>query len=169
VSVPGKDANMSEAKRSKTYVRPDNSAVLTCPHCGRQKTIEAERFKGRRAPLKVKCVCTKIFLADIEFRKKIRKRTNLRGSYVNHSKRNNRGLLTVRNVSLSGLEFSSMDHKNFNIGDELTLEFQLDDEHMTEIRKDAVVFEMRDHTIACQFDRGGDFAYEGPLGFYIMS
>ena len=160
---------MSEIKRIKTYVRPDNSAVLTCPHCGRQKTVEAGRFKGRRAPLKVKCVCKKIFLADIEFRKKKRKITNLRGSYVNHSQKNNRGLLTVRNISLNGLEFSSMDHKHFKVDDELTIEFQLDDEHRTEIRKDAIVFEVRDHTIACQFERGGEFAYDGPLGFYIMS
>ena len=30
----------------KTYVRPDNTAVLTCVHCGRQKVILAESFKG---------------------------------------------------------------------------------------------------------------------------
>jgi len=160
---------MSETKRVKTYVRPDNSAVLTCPHCGSQKAIPVESFRGRKSTIKIKCACSNIFYADLEFRKKKRKRTNLRGTYINQSQKNRRGPLIVQNISLGGLAFSSIDIKDFNVGDELTIEFKLDDEHMTEVRKDAIVVEVRTYTIACVFERGGEFAYDGPLGFYIMS
>jgi hypothetical protein len=146
---------MSETKRVKTYVRPDNSAVLTCPHCGSQKAIPVESFRGRKSTIKIKCACSNIFYADLEFRKKKRKRTNLRGTYINQSQKNRRGPLIVQNISLGGLAFSSIDIKDFNVGDE--------------VRKDAIVVEVRTYTIACVFERGGEFAYDGPLGFYIMS
>jgi hypothetical protein len=70
---------------------------------------------------------------------------------------------------LSGLAFSSIDIKDFNVGDELTIDFNLDDEHNTSISKGAIVIDVRTYSIACQFERGGEFAYDGPLGFYIMS
>ena len=160
---------MPEMKKVKTYVRPDNTAVLTCPHCGRQKEIPVESFKGKKHAIKVKCACTNIFTAEIEFRKKKRKRVNLRGTYVNHSQKNRQGLLTIQNISLGGLAFSSLDINDFKIGDELTIDFQLDDEQRTSVTKGAIVKEIRTQTIGCEFERGGDFAYDGPLGFYIMS
>ena len=160
---------MPEIKRVKSYVRPDNTAVITCPHCSAQKAIQVESFKGRKSTIKVKCACKNIFYADIEFRKKKRKRTNLRGTYINHSQKNRRGNLIIQNISLSGLAFSSIDIKDFDVGDELTIDFNLDDEHNTSISKGAIVIDVRTYTIACQFERGGEFAYDGPLGFYIMS
>jgi len=167
--MPGKDANMSEAKRVKTYVRPDNSAVITCPHCGSKKSVPLESLKGRKYNIKVKCACKNIFSVDLEFRKKVRKRTHLRGRYINHSQKNSSGTLIVQNISLGGLAFSSMDIKNFKERDELTIEFNLDDDHRTVITKDVIVVNVGERIIGCEFERGGEFAYDGPLGFYIMS
>jgi len=160
---------MSKIKRVKSYVRPDNSAVITCPHCGLKKSFPLESMTARKSTIKVKCACKNIFAADLEFRKKVRKRTNLRGRYINHSQKNSSGSLIVQNLSLGGLAFSSMDIRNFNVGDELTIEFNLDDEHRTTITKDAFVVNVSDRTVGCEFERGGEFAYDGPLGFYIMS
>jgi phage terminase large subunit GpA-like protein len=167
--VPGKDVNMSEVKKIKSYVRPDNTVVISCPHCGRQKSVPVESFKDRKTTIKVKCACTNIFALDIEFRKKIRKRVHLRGTYINHSQKNRHGNLIVQDVSLGGLAFSSIDIHDFKTNDELTIEFQLDDEHRTTITKAAFVKDIRKRTIGCEFERGGEFAYDGPLGFYIMS
>lgn len=160
---------MAEIKRIKSYVRPDMSAVLTCPHCGRQKAVPVEPFKGKKHKLKVKCACKNVFIMEIEFRKKVRKRVNLRGTYINHSQKNRSGHLTIQNVSLSGLGFTSLDIKDFELGDELTVEFNLDDEQRTSITKDVIVKDIRKHTVGCEYERGGEFAYDGPLGFYIMS
>ena len=62
-----------------------------------------------------------------------------------------------------------MDIQNFKIEDELTITFTLDDEQRTEIIKEVTVMDIRKNAIGCEFERGGDFAFDGPLGFYIMN
>ena len=160
---------MSEAKSVKTYVRPDNTAAITCPHCGRQKTVQVDAFRGSKSTVKIKCGCKNIFTANLEFRKRVRKRTNLRGTYINNSQNNRRGNIVVRNISVNGLEFSSLDVINFKVDDELTVTFTLDDEQRSEITKDVIVRDVRKTSIGCEFERSGEFAFDGPLGFYIMS
>jgi len=44
---------MPDIEFTKIYVSPDNSAVLTCPHCGLQKVILADSFRGYKHKLKV--------------------------------------------------------------------------------------------------------------------
>lgn len=156
-------------KKNKTYVRPDNTAVITCPHCGRQKEIPVESYKGKKIQLKIKCGCKNTFSINLEFRKRIRKRANLRGTYVNHSQRGSRGNLVVKNISVSGLEFSTVDAQRFEVDDELTVEFTLDDEQRSLISKEVIVRDVRKNSVGCEFERSGEYAFDGPLGFYIMS
>ena len=160
---------MAEAKKPPIYVRPDRTAVLTCPHCSRQKTVNVDSFPNHKHILKIRCACEQIFTAQLEYRQRVRKKTNLRGTYINHSQNDSSGNLVVRNVSVTGLEFTSLDHYNFKVDDELTIAFALDDEHQSEIRKEAVVREIRKHSIGCEFEKGGSLAFDGPLGLYIMS
>jgi hypothetical protein len=160
---------MAKAKTVKTYIRPDNTAVITCPQCGRQKTLEIDSLKGHKSTLKVKCGCKNIFTVILEFRHRVRKPTNLRGTCINHSQNNRHNNIKVKNISVSGLEFSSMDVGNFKINDDLTLEFTLDDEHRSEIKKEATVRDVRTNSVGCEFVGSGDLAFDGPLGFYIMS
>jgi hypothetical protein len=159
---------MAESNLVKSYVRPDNTAVINCPKCKRQKEVKVDKFKGSKSRIKIKCACKHVFVVQVEYRKRHRKRTNLSGTYVNHSRQNSSGRLYVRNVSVSGLEFTTLDIQNFNLEDELTIKFTLDDEQRTEITKDVTVRDVRKNAIGCEFDRGGDFAFDGPLGFYIM-
>jgi len=160
---------MPPAKVSKTYIRPDNTAVISCPHCGRQETIHADSLKHHKSKLKIKCACKNIFTVDLEFRKRVRKPTSLKGTYQNHSQKNRRGNIRVKNISVSGLEFSTLDIANFKEGDELTLYFNLDDEHRSEIRKEATVRAVRTATVGCEFVGSGNLAFDGPLGLYVMS
>ncbi|KPK00138.1 MAG: hypothetical protein AMJ60_02590 [Desulfobacterales bacterium SG8_35] len=160
---------MPEDIVSKTYVRPDNTAVITCSHCGRQKSIPADSYRGPKSKLRIKCACKKIFTVQLEFRKRVRKKTNLKGTYINHSQKNSSGNIFVRNISVIGLEFTSLDLQNFKVDDELTLTFTLDDEQRSEITKEAVVRDIRQNSIGCEFAQSGEFSFEGPLGFYIMS
>jgi hypothetical protein len=160
---------MSKTNISKTFVRPDNTAVINCPHCGRQKTVSVDTYKGNKSTLKIKCACKQVFTVNLEFRKRIRKRTSLRGTYVNHSQQNKRGSLVIKNISVSGLEFSTLDTHNFTVDDELTVEFHLDNEQRSEIIKEVIVKGIRKNSVGCEFERSGEFAFDGPLGFYIMS
>lgn len=160
---------MSDANVNKAYIRPDNTAVITCPDCGQQRTIDVGSFDEHKSRLKIKCSCKNVFTVNLEFRKRVRKRTHLRGTYVNHSQKDKRGSLVVTNVSVSGLEFTSIDVPNFKIDDELTIEFTLDDEHRSEIKKDAIVRGVRARSVGCEFPGAGEYAFDGPLGFYIRT
>lgn len=159
---------MPKAKVDKTYVRPDNTAVLTCVHCGLQKIIPTKTFKGYKHKLKVKCNCNRTFMVILEFRSRLRKRTYLRGSYINHSQGNIEGLLIVLDISVTGLAFSSLDIRKFKVGDELSLEFRLDDEHGTEIKKEVIVKDLRQKTVGCEYENP-ETTFGGALGNYVMS
>ena len=158
---------MPENNIAKTYVRPDNTAVLTCTHCGIQKVVKADTFKGYKHKLKVKCSCKETFLVYLEFRNRIRKKVRLRGTYINHSQDNSSGDLIVLDISVTGLAFTSVDIKKFNVGDELTVDFALDDEHQSEYSKEVIVRDIREMTIGCEYETSED-AFGSSLGHYIM-
>ncbi len=108
-------------------------------------------------------------MVSLEFRKRVRKRTYLRGTYTNHSKNNSSGNLVIRDISVGGLQFTSLDAQDFRVCDELTVEFALDDEHRTEINKEVTVRDVRKNSVGCEFERSDEFAFDGPLGHYVMS
>ena len=151
----------------RSYVRPDNTAVINCPFCKRQKEINVVPFTGSKSLLKIKCACKNVFNIQLEYRKRFRKRTNLNGTYVNHTQHNNSGKVHIRDISVSGLGFTSMDIDKLKVDDELTLKFNLDDEQHTEITKEVTIKEIRKDAIGCEFERGGEFAFDGPLGLYV--
>lgn len=159
---------MPNSNIPKTYVRPDNTAVLTCPHCTMQKVILADAFKGQKHKLKVKCSCQKVFVVNLEFRSRVRKKIYLRGTYINHSLNDSSGILFVQDISVTGLAFTRVDVKKFKAGDELTVEFALDDEYNTEISKEVIVKDVRQNSIGCEFETSED-AFGSPLGYYVIS
>lgn len=150
----------------KTYVRPDNTAVLTCPHCGLQKVIKADSFKGYKHKLKVKCSCNGVFTVNLEFRNRVRKKTYLRGTYINHSQNDSSGVLHVLDVSVTGLSFTCLDVTTFKVEDELSIEFTLDDEHLTEIKKEVIVRSVRQRSVGCKYVKEED-VFGSPLGHYV--
>ncbi len=157
------------SKVPTVYVRPDNTAVITCPQCGRQKDLMADAFKGYnyKSQLKIKCSCQNVFRINLEFRRGIRKITRITGTYINHSQNGSSGNLTIHDISLFGLGFSQLDKNNFQLGDELSLKFILNDEHKTEIKKEVVVRSIRQNTIGCEFKKSEDSF--SPLGYHVIN
>ena len=159
---------MSDANSRKIYVSPDDTAVISCPHCVRQKTVPVASYKGK-ARVKIKCGCKNVFAVNLEFRRNVRKKTNLLGKFTNHSQKNIRGDIAVKNLSMGGLNFVSMDIDKFMNGDEITVSFKLDNADRAAIKKDAIVRFIHKNSAGCEFEKSGDYAPGGPLGFYIMS
>ncbi len=160
---------MSDAKTAKIYVRPDDTAVISCPHCGRQKTVPVSSYKGSKSRVKIKCGCKNVFTVDLEFRKKVRKKTNLPGKFTNHSQKNSRGDIIVTNLSMDVLEFATMDIDKFKNGDEISVSFKLDNADRTTIKKEVIVRNIRENTVGCEFEKSSQYAPDGSLGYYIMS
>jgi hypothetical protein len=149
----------------KIYVRPDNTIVLTCPDCGHQREVLVSLFRGKRK-LRIKCCDT--FKVTIEFRRRVRKRTQLKGTCINHSQKDKEDDIAILDLSVTGLSFTCPNFHLFNVEDELTIEFVLDDEHETVISKEAIIRGVRKSSAGCEFTSGGVLALEGPLGYYIM-
>lgn len=153
------------AEPKKIYVRYDNTAVLTCPYCGQQREVHVDMFRGKRS-LNVKCCNT--FKVIIEFRKRIRKRIQLQGIYINHSQNDCSDNLTIEDLSITGLLFTCSNAHLFAVEDELTIEFMLDDEYKTVIKKEAIVRNIRESSVGCEFTDGNELFFTGPLGYYVM-
>ena len=72
----------------------------------------------------------------------------------------------IENISVTGVAISSVDVNKFKVGDELSLEFALDDEYGTEIKKEAIVRSVRQSIIGCDFEKPED-DFGSKLGYYI--
>jgi len=159
---------MSESEFLKIYVRPDNTAVLICPYCSHWKMISADPFRGHKHKLKVKCFCKQTFRVFLEFRRRIRKKTFFRGTNINHAQKGSRSDIVILDISVIGLAFSSLDVPTLKVGDDLSVEFTLDDEQKTDIRREVVVRNIRKRRVGCELEIY-DEAFFGPLGFYVNS
>ena len=158
---------MPDSKVAKTDVRPDNTAVLTCPHCGIQKVVKAGLFMGHKHKIKIQCSCQKVFIVNLEFRDRVRKKVNLRGTYINHSQKECSGHLNIQNISVTGLAFITFDGRDFNVGDELIVELTLDDKYETEMRKEVIVMSVGPNSTRCEFVKSED-SFGSPLGNYVL-
>ncbi len=158
-------------KSTKAFVRPDHTAIISCPYCNCRKEIPVEKFKGNKCCLKIKCSCKEVYTLNLEFRKKVRKNVKLLGKFTNHSQRNSRGDIVVKNLSLGGLEFTTMEIDNFKTGDEVTVSFKLDNAGKATIKKEVTVCSVRKqaHSVGCEFTKSSDIALDKDLGFYLMA
>ena len=126
-------------------------------------------IRGARLELRLS-VDAKIFSREIlSFEEKSVKKTHLYGKFTNHFQKNIRGDIVVKNLSMSGLNFVSMDIDKFMNGDEITISFKLDNADRATIKKDVIVRDILENSVGCEFEKSSEYAPDGPLGFYIMS
>ncbi len=159
---------MPESGLPKTYVRPNNRAVLICPYCGQWRSISADPFRGGKHKLKVKCFCKETFKVLLEFRKKVRKKIFLKGTYIDYSQKGSRCDIVILDISLIGLAFSSLDAPTLRIDDELGVEFTLDFGKGPNIKRDVIVKNIRHKRVGCEFELSGG-AFDSQLEYYVRS
>jgi hypothetical protein len=117
----------------------------------------------------VKCPCGHAYKAILEKRKQYRKETNLPGTYIHFidGQPQNRGLLTIEDISTTGVKIKLNVKQNFAIGDQMKVEFHLDDAQRTLIKKTVIIRNQRDEFIGAEF---APFeTVDKALGFYLFS
>lgn len=146
----------------KVYIDSDNTATLTCPHCEKTKVIDTTKYKQREGPIKIqftfkcrRCYCgTKHAVgcdgkdcrkghkmtALLERRRHDRKKVDLPGKVIDGRK--NVALIRVLNISKKGLLLQVVSPKTFEVGERLTVSFELDDPLQTKIEKKIVIRKM---------------------------
>jgi predicted RNA-binding Zn-ribbon protein involved in translation (DUF1610 family) len=160
--------------KAEIFVNQENMALFNCPHCGKMKHVSVAQFKDKKHSLQVKCVCGQTFAADLNFRKKYRKQTKLAGyfcktagapSEIKQLPRN----CTIVNLSLGGMGLRHETALKLAVGDELRVDFVLDDRKQSHMERKIIVRHVgADGYIGGEFCDTNQHAYEKTLGFYLM-
>lgn len=163
----------------KIFMADDNVAVFICPACKQAKRVDVSKYQNieKASRIKCKCPCGHTYTVILEKRKFYRKTTRLPGVYVNFipSFGNNfceeigRGALVITDLSRTGMQFSLNMEQNFKPEDKLMIEFYLDDQQKTLVKKSVFVKNINGLEI------GAEFCIVDPsdpndraIGFYLM-
>jgi hypothetical protein len=150
----------------KTYVRNDDTATLICPACKTVKHITAGSFRQGKHTITVHCICQQTFNVLFDFRQYYRKQVNLPGTYEIISKGGiGGGIIQVNNISRCGLRFTVSGLHRIEEGQELRVEFQLNDKKKTLIKREVTVRTVRQNIIGCRLK---DHLEEKELGFFLQ-
>ena len=167
VSRPDGRRKMSE----KVYITSKQMATFVCPKCQKSKTVNVSKYANLDKIVKVKvtCPCGYGYTSILEKRKKYRKETNLPGSFVllADGRQAGGGLMTVKDLSTSGLKIRINAQYNCTVGDVIIVEFHLDDAQRTLIKKKVIVRKIVGQNIGTEF--APTEAIDKALGFYLFS
>jgi hypothetical protein len=161
-----KFAEMTE----KVFITADNKATFACPNCEKTKTVDISQYKNfnKAIRIKLKCSCGHSHTVFLERRKHYRKETNFPGEYIQigSGEKKGSGMMTVKNLSRSGMKIQLNVTPNLKVGDRLMVLFHLDDKNKSLIRKETIVRNINDSFIGVQFCRVDE--YDKILGFYLF-
>ena len=157
----------------KVFISKDNTATLICPKCEQSKTQNVSGYLDANEAVRIKhrCSCGYLHTVLLERRERHRKMVNLSGEYDSSLSPDQsiKGAITVRNISRAGLSFqvNEDEKQDFVIGDRLFVEFHLDDEQKTLIRKEVIIKNIRGPYIGAEFSSVD--LYDRSLGLYMLS
>lgn len=171
----------------RVFVKPDNTATISCPQCQLARTVAVDRFRSTQHTIRARCTCGHTFPVSLEFRKHYRKKTSLAGTYkTQRSRSENRngratsltgvyamqapamdiGQMLVTNISCGGLQFITPGRHAIEVGQQARIAFNLDDRHQTKINKRVIIQSATDNIIGCRF--ANNEPLEQGLRFYLF-
>ena len=151
---------------TKFYVNDTHQTTIVCPKCGFTKMIDTTNYKETPKRLKANCKCGEVFKFTLEFRKHYRKDVRMPGEYTIRQS-GEKGEIIVQNLSLGGIQFTSIRPHQILADDTIELKFILDNPARTEIRRSAKVMWVRDRDVGAQYIEPKLF--ERDLSFYLRS
>ena len=162
------------------FVTSSNEIMISCPSCYYSKLTSLANIICHQQLLRIKCKCKTIFHVELEFRQKKRKNTNLSGFYCIPSQENDWGRIpdwsqgmhvrtvncTIKNLSMNGVGFVTLNRHNIKEDDRLVVKFMLDNAVRLLIEKNVMVRFVNDNFIGCEFLE--EEKNDSSLGFYVM-
>jgi|SRR6056297_2602659 len=160
---------MNDSNLPRTYMTKDGKAAFTCPKCHKSKLMDVSQFKDvNKASIKVKCKCPcgHQYTVLLERRKEIRKGVSFVGTYTAFEKgMETKGRITVVNLSRSGLRFKTHLPSQFEVGEELFLEFELDDRDQSLVKRKVIVRSQHGNSVGVSF---ATTEHYDKLGAYLL-
>jgi len=155
----------------KVYITSDQMATFVCPKCGKIKRADVSQYANldRVVKVNVKCPCGHAYTSLLEKRKKYRRETNLQGAYIRivEGKEMSRGLMTVKDLSTTGMKLQIDGYHGFEVGDPLKVAFRLDDTKRSLIRKLVIIRNINRSEIGTEL--APTETIDKALGFYLFS
>ena len=155
----------------KVFISNNNTATFVCPQCGNVSTANVAKYAAidKKVTVNCKCNCGHHFKVSLEKRRQYRKETDLPGTYYHRMPNGemDKGIMRVVDISSKGLKLRLNVERKFEIGEQLRVEFHLDDKRRTPINKDVIVRNVKKNLVGTSFaPTEGD---DPSLGFYLMS
>lgn len=157
---------MTKTIDSKIYVNDDNIATIVCPVCNKLRTIDVTKIISNKNLINVrcKCKCGNIFNSVIERRRFYRKSINFKGCcYLNQDL--TKIPVFVTDISRSGIKFEHNALHIFNIGEEIQIEFFLDDSEKSFVNKVIIIRSITKNKIGAEFKSSEHY---DKLGSYLL-
>jgi len=157
----------------ETVTVPEHGELeLKCPNCNLSKIFSIKKYirhpKTVRARIRCKCGFTRSAL--IERREANRKRASLIGCFVNNDIGKKLGIRVI-NLSANGIRFKINDASKYKskVGDELTIEFKLNDLPTSLIQKKGIIRSFRDSIVSAEFIEKTFSPKNIPLKIFLFS
>ena len=164
---PGKSSPIMDEKR--VFINDNGQGTFICPACNKGVIKDLSEFiqTPSAVRLKCKCSCGNHYRVLVERRRHFRKSVNLTGRFLfqNSNAQSVKGLIKVLDISQSGIRFSVNSIPEFQIGDKLTIEFNLDDEDRSQICEVGTVQRIQTNIIGLTFKTTDHY---GKLGQYLF-
>ena len=153
----------------KKVLSYDNTIILACSECNRQKIVDMTEYlkNGNISKFKVRCKCGHSWYEFLEKRRFIRKSTNLPGSYIlfNNGKAVDTGYMLVVEISIEAVKIRLNQKKDFKIGDTLEVDFILDNKSKTNIKRKVLVKKIDLPFVISAFEKTDHLNPD--IGFYL--
>ena len=153
----------------RIVLNDQKEGMFFCPSCRNCISKDLSKVADIKTAIRIKCKCKcgHVFRAMIERRQSFRKSVELVGMclYLDGNGKTNKQLITILDVSMTGLQLSVNSLPEFKVGDTVIVDFRLDDRERTKIQEKATVLRIQSRTVGLNFE---DKGLIGKLGFYLM-
>jgi hypothetical protein len=158
-----------EKKEHRVFINDREEGTFICPACNNGVIRDLSQFAQAQTAIRLKCKCNcgNVYRVLLERRRHFRKQVNLVGIFLFPGSKGNpmKGLIKVRDISQSGIQFSVNSMPEFDVGDKLIIEFTLDDEERSQIRETGIVQWIQSSNIGLDFQTTDHY---GKLGRYLF-
>jgi len=155
---------------SKVYISATNTATIVCPRCEKTKTVDVGRYAeiNKTVRVKSKCTCGHTWTSVLEKRRQYRKAVDFPGvyTYFEDGRQVDKGNMAVKDLSLTGLKLKLNVARDFKVDARLQVEFHLDDNRRTLMRKNVMIKNVSGLYVGVAFSASE--AQDPALGFYLM-
>jgi len=136
----------------EVHVDKDDMALLECPYCRASRFVNVARFRNREDPVKARCICRKAFRVAFEWRGARRKDTYVEGYYSKLPARKEWNRMLVKDISTTGIGFTTLTTHSLRKGDKVKVKFAKDDRRHSEVEKTAIVRRLvKNNYVGCEF------------------